>query len=285
MDYKCRVCISPSLQFKKTITDEFLNEDTDLHKCFKCKSYFSRLDFLYQSSKDFTKGGINGHLKNEHFNKNRVSNIFNYLIKKDLILEKKFRFLDIGCGVGWSMITAKRFGADAYGIEPSKNATDYAKNELNLNVENSLFDPSKFEKDFFDVVMLDQVLEHVPNPSEMLNDIFLTLKPGGILFLSVPPMDWSRVISSISYQLPYDLMKYLRASSRFKKIIEVARRYDRFAGPIEHINFFSPKSISILTKNLNCNIIGQYHESKTRRKYMNLISLTTGSYIIKKSNS
>lgn len=39
---------------------------------------------------------------------------------------------------------------------------------------------------YYDVVLLTQVLEHVPNPSSVLDEVQRILKPGGKLLLSVP---------------------------------------------------------------------------------------------------
>ena len=40
------------------------------------------------------------------------------------------------------------------------------------------------KKEFFDVICCLEVVEHVPDPSELIEDCSNLLKPGGLMFLS-----------------------------------------------------------------------------------------------------
>jgi SAM-dependent methyltransferase len=55
----------------------------------------------------------------------------------------------------------------------------------------------------FDGVILTQVLEHVPNPSEVLGELFRILVPGGRLFAAVPLL-WEE------HEAPHDYFRYTR---------------------------------------------------------------------------
>ena len=57
--------------------------------------------------------------------------------------------------------------------------------------------------DRYDVVLLLEVLEHVPNPSKVVAEIYRILKPGGTLILSVPHL--SRL-----HEEPYDFYRYTK---------------------------------------------------------------------------
>jgi len=92
----------------------------------------------------------------------------------------KRSLLDIGCGPGFFLKSASsRF--DVCGIELSKSASDYANNELSLNVINSSFATNIFGPEQFDVVTLWDTLEHLNDPHDVLNEISRIIKRGGLL--------------------------------------------------------------------------------------------------------
>jgi len=96
--------------------------------------------------------------------------------------------LDIGCGVGLFLYLAKKRGWEASGIEISKFASNFAKNKLKLNVINS-DNLDIFQDKFFDVIVVNHVLEHIKNPLVILKQIKKKLKINGILFIGVPNIE------------------------------------------------------------------------------------------------
>lgn len=61
--------------------------------------------------------------------------------------------------------------------------------------------PLEFSDNFCEIVTLSNTLEHVPNPQEVLKEVYRILKPGGILVGSVPFL--IRL-----HQEPYDFYRY-----------------------------------------------------------------------------
>ncbi len=277
----CRVC-EHSLNFIKDIRGEETGKNVALFKCKNCSSYFSRTDFFQQTSSDISQASIDGHLNSENYVLDRVGDIFAYSINRCLLPETGTDFLDIGCGVGWSLIAAEKMGYKAVGIEPMDNAAAYANTSLNVKVLNSLFSAELFKGKKFDFIMMDQVLEHVPNPVETLVDAFSLLKPGGLFFLSVPPIDWSRIAISVSYWLSIKNMGIIERTSCLKRLTVLLKKYDTFCFPEGHINYFSTKAILILAERCNAKLIGQYHLNKSRAKYFPCLKLSTGSFLLKK---
>ena len=58
-----------------------------------------------------------------------------------------------------------------------------------------------FVDNSFDVVICSELLEHVPNPPDVLNEVYRVLRPGGLLLICVP----------LLYQIhgdPYDFGRY-----------------------------------------------------------------------------
>ncbi|HEY8529783.1 MAG TPA: class I SAM-dependent methyltransferase [Paenibacillaceae bacterium] len=96
------------------------------------------------------------------------------------------RLLDIGSGIGAFLLCGAERGWEVWGVEPSLSASEYARSK-GLNVVQGFYDGKMAERlGIFDVVHLDHVLEHIPNPIQVLEWIRDSLSPGGVLFLTVP---------------------------------------------------------------------------------------------------
>ncbi len=93
--------------------------------------------------------------------------------------------LDIGCGTGDFLQTAKQNNWNVSGIEPNKQAREIANNKTNDCVfeTNQLL---KFKESSFDVITLWHVLEHLPNLEEQVSCFKKLLKPKGTLIIAVP---------------------------------------------------------------------------------------------------
>lgn len=98
--------------------------------------------------------------------------------------------LDIGCGVGLLVEAAARHGVDATGVDVSRFAIEYGREELGIG---QLFAglPGQVLADDagFDVVYLNHVIEHVHNPAELVRQCAQYLKPGGWLVIETPDID------------------------------------------------------------------------------------------------
>lgn len=125
------------------------------------------------------------------------------------------RVLDIGCGFGESLGYHRARGCDAHGVEADRNILRVAERH-GLNVQVGLFDPDRYEPDSFDVVTLDQVIEHVAQPLAVLRGVHRVLRPGGTLVLSTPNADgWGARLFGrrwIHWHAPYHLQFFSRHS-------------------------------------------------------------------------
>jgi len=90
-------------------------------------------------------------------------------------------FLDMGCGEGYLLKDAEKIGFSTYGV-------DIANNILNENSGCNFFKGSIFEANFpdnfFKVIYMDSVLEHIINPMETLSELKRILEPGGVIFFN-----------------------------------------------------------------------------------------------------
>ena len=98
---------------------------------------------------------------------------------------RRSRVLDVGCGEG-------RFSGslpgveEIWGIEPS-SAARVAMGRM-TRVLNSTFDEAELElpKQYFDLVICNDVIEHMPNHSRFLSSIGQYIAPGGMMIGSIP---------------------------------------------------------------------------------------------------
>ncbi len=107
---------------------------------------------------------------------------------------KKFKLqgnklLDIGCSIGFFLDEARKMGWNVSGVEISKWAVKYAKEKLSLTVHHASLEDAKLPDNHFDVVIMQDTIEHLLNPRETLLEIKRILKPGGIVYVNTPNID------------------------------------------------------------------------------------------------
>jgi 2-polyprenyl-3-methyl-5-hydroxy-6-metoxy-1,4-benzoquinol methylase len=95
------------------------------------------------------------------------------------------RLLDIGCSNGAFIEAATACGWEACGIELRKSSASFAR-ERGLDVFMQPLNELHFQDNSFDAITMWQVLEHLPDPPECMNECCRILKPGGIFAFSTP---------------------------------------------------------------------------------------------------
>lgn len=131
------------------------------------------------------------------------------------------KVLDIGCGAGETLLYHKNRGCEAYGSEVDKNVSFIAE-KYDLEIKIGTYNPDIYEKNFFDYVTLDQVIEHTLNPHELLKGIHTNLKIGGYAIISTPNskgwgMKWFGN-NWLHFHVPYHL--HLFSKKSFKIVVE-----------------------------------------------------------------
>jgi len=96
------------------------------------------------------------------------------------------RVLDVGCGHGFFLDMMRSAGWETAGVEPSPAAARHAVEKLGLSVFCGVVEDAPFEPGSFDAATLWYVLEHVPNPSEVLGTVARLVRPGGHVIVRVP---------------------------------------------------------------------------------------------------
>jgi len=109
-----------------------------------------------------------------------------YLDRLEEIVPQRGKILDVGCGTGFRLSVAKARGWDAYGVELSEYASGVGRDHYGLKVENCRLAEAGFEPDSFDAIMINAVLEHVPDPVRLLSEATALLRPGGGMAILLP---------------------------------------------------------------------------------------------------
>lgn len=95
------------------------------------------------------------------------------------------KILDVGCGMGFFLDFMRRRGWKVTGVEPAPAAARHAREKLRLDVFEGNLDEASVQGPF-DVVTLWYVMEHVPNPHEILDRVAGLLRSGGLVIIRVP---------------------------------------------------------------------------------------------------
>lgn len=137
------------------------------------------------------------------------------------------RLLDVGSGPGFFLAHgAKRGGWRVKGLEPSAQAAEHSR-ALGVDVTQAfLNEQTAATLGTFDVVYMNEVLEHIPDPRGMLALAERLLAPGGLVALMVPN-DYS----------PFQ--RALREACGFKPW---------WVAPPHHVNYFDVESIQALLR-------------------------------------
>jgi 2-polyprenyl-3-methyl-5-hydroxy-6-metoxy-1,4-benzoquinol methylase len=100
---------------------------------------------------------------------------------------KTGRLLDIGCATGFFIHGVKNNSAwEVYGTDFGESAVRFANEKLQLDVRQGNLIDIAFPAKFFDFIHINNVLEHVLKPVEMLEESRRIVKPDGRVYLSVP---------------------------------------------------------------------------------------------------
>ncbi len=101
--------------------------------------------------------------------------------------------LDVGCASGWflSQIATQLPGGVYTGIDVYKNAILYGKKQYKkLKLIHADGHALPFGDNTFDVVICNEVLEHVLEPEKVLLEIKRVLKPYGIAIIEMDTGNW-----------------------------------------------------------------------------------------------
>lgn len=143
--------------------------------------------------------------------------------------------LDVGSYMGLFMRAAIDRGWRCQGIEPDRDAWSHAANTQGLDVCWGTLDTCALPPRSFDAITMLQVLEHLSDPRQTLQQVRELLRPGGVVVVEVPNIDcW-----------PVKLL---------------GRRHRHFAK--HHFTFFGPKTLSALLRDCGYEVLSYSYPAR-----------------------
>jgi 2-polyprenyl-3-methyl-5-hydroxy-6-metoxy-1,4-benzoquinol methylase len=97
-------------------------------------------------------------------------------------LLRRERMLDIGCDMGFMLEAAKADGfKELHGIEPVPAARRIAEAIKGVTITDKFFEETDYPLNYFDLVTLIHVLDHLYDPRVVLQRALKNLRPGGLV--------------------------------------------------------------------------------------------------------
>ena len=131
------------------------------------------------------------------------------------------KMLDVGCGSGLSLLEARKLGVDAWGIEADPNVKKFA-DELGLRIHQGSLHDNPFQEIIFDLIVLNQVIEHIPGPERAMKIIQSRLSKNGRVILVFPNVNslWCKISGKrwINWHIPYHLHHFNKMT--FSQMVE-----------------------------------------------------------------
>ncbi len=198
----------------------YIHEGFKVVRCLECELVYinprlsgKALEEMYNSNQ----------ISPQQYYEQNISQDIKHFGKRLAIIEKyktRGTLLDIGTNIGTMLKVAKDKGWDVRGVEFNKSAANFGKEHFDVPIEVRDFMRTRFDAQSFDVVTMNDVIEHVTDPVVTLMEVYRILKDGGILFMTTPN------ISALLAKLSKSKWLHLK--------------------PNEHLSYFTPKTMRLL---------------------------------------
>ena len=116
------------------------------------------------------------------------------------------RTLEFGCGCGlFSEMVKKELNAECWGVEINDGAAQVASEKLYKVIRNDAKDSLTMLPDnHFDCIILNDVLEHLPDPFSLLENMKTKLKGAGVVVLSIPNVRFWNNLRAFAFRGEWD---------------------------------------------------------------------------------
>jgi 2-polyprenyl-3-methyl-5-hydroxy-6-metoxy-1,4-benzoquinol methylase len=157
--------------------------------CTSCGHVYERhIENTFETEKAIDKKAthhISGPKQQWDFSEIKKSQVF----RPRLVTVGKYtapgKLLDVGCSNGAFIEAANAYGWDASGVELRESSASFAQ-ARGLKVYTQPLQDLQLAKGSFDTITLWQVLEHIPDPPDLLNECGRLMRTGGTVAFSTP---------------------------------------------------------------------------------------------------
>ena len=186
---------------------------------------YSKEYFSYNSYMNRSTGVVNEQEILRKVNEIENSYLFNEVVR----ICNPGRILEVGCAEGTFLKALQKRGWTACGVEVSDWAASYARDELGLQVLTGTLEEADLPENYFDMIYMGDVLEHLYNPRDALVHVGKKLKNGGFFLANTPN------IIGLSHRI---------LGSGWRAI-----------APERHLYYFSPKTAKTLVESVGLRVV------------------------------
>ena len=206
----CLICNSTAL---KPLKDY---QSTHLCKCKSCGFVFAQaIPTMEELEKHYE-----GYSRNDYLSPVTIKR-YNELLDYFEQFRKTGKLIDVGCGIGYFLEEAKKRGWEVYGTEYTEEAIQICEGK-GITMKKGKLNPTDFEAESFDVITNFEVIEHINNPQEEIQNFNQILRKGGLVYITTP--NWNA------------LLRY-RLKAAYNVIVYP-----------EHLSYYTPRTIKKLFK-------------------------------------
>lgn len=161
---------------------------------------------------------------------------------------KSLKVADIGCGGGLLSESLSRLGADVHGVDASESNIEIAKfhadiNDLNIKYEYTTAEALASRNEKFDIVCALEIVEHIDDPKQFIENCFKLLNPGGHFF-----------VSTINQNLTSYLLSIVFAENILRLVPPGTHDYSKFINPTDLESYLTSAGFSeIIINRMNYN--------------------------------
>ncbi|MCB9916494.1 MAG: class I SAM-dependent methyltransferase [Planctomycetes bacterium] len=175
----CPVCAAAEIGHR--LTD---GRGVRIDGCERCGTWFMNPRYTDAALAEFYAGYTEEEALGAHDPTRRARKLRN--LRRVLPHQRGGRLLGVGCGDGLELVLARELGFEIEGVEVDAAHAARLAAHLGCEVRAGHLPEIEPRPGRYDVVFLDQVLEHVKRPDAYLERVRELLAPGGLLYLGVP---------------------------------------------------------------------------------------------------
>lgn len=184
---------------------------------------------------------------------NDEENIMRKFQRKIEIIEKLAKvgdLLDVGCACGFFMKLASSRGWRVEGIEPSRFASEHARERFNFTVHNAFLEDVRYPDNYFDAITMWDVIEHLSDPLGSLFEVNRIMKRAGVLGIITPNIDsflarvlgrnWLEIkrVKEHIYFFSYKTLAEMLLKANFKiRYVHTSGKFVKLKTIISELNF------------------------------------------------
>ena len=177
---ECIICGSKIL--KKLYSVNLYN----IVKCNECSFQFVADKISISELEEFYENDASEMDDLTYVESDNVTNLNNYYKRLSKLINGKIQYgkiLDVGCNAGYFLDCMD--GWERHGVELVSTQANKAKEKYGEKIFNGPFEKYNCKNNYFDVITLQDVLDHMADPIDCLERCKLLMRPNGLIVVKV----------------------------------------------------------------------------------------------------